>query len=593
MTILMLCLLGILLISRKGYCFDGKKWHVSTGNLSVSFIQASPIGAYPKDGYQIEPPPPHAELVELKHNGAIAYEDYIAWGAVERQPGKWDWRQHDAVCDALKKAGLQYVVYNWVHFPPVWLRESPNWTPMRCLEHHTNTNYLSIFDPRTLEYYDHFYKELAAHFGSRIDGVYACILGPYGEGNYPLMVPEFINMGHCHEGYWCADAYAVSAFRDAMRSTYQTIGALNAAWGSSYRNFASVAFPKIISEGVKPSPKVFSTAEARREWLDFITWYHQALIDFTYKSLQITLRYFPKEKVRTKPGGNAGGVNPIAWGTYCPGYAKMAQGMGITMQPADCRGAVFGDKWTASAYNHYKINMSTEPAGGMDNITFVRRMFSDATGGASQLFTYEYMQHAPLIQRYVHLYTGKPGDTHIAVLCPTTDYRLGADFTPIINASEVLRDYTDFDVLDELLIIDGALTSKYKTAVILMGEYVEQTVLDKLEHWVKSGGQLVICAPTSMHNVEGVTWSLLNMQKLGSGRITVIPAEADYHQWIAKLIPAVDEELLNDGVKDGVWVAVRCKQTLLFNTTNQPVKCKPASVKQEVTIPPLTIVEVN
>ena len=249
----------------------------------------------------------------------------------------------------------------------------------------------------------------------------------------------------------------------------------------------------------------------------------------------------------------------------------MALGLGITMQPADCRGAVFGDKWIASAYHYYNINMSTEPAGGMDNVTFVRRMFSDATGGASQLFTYEYMLHAPLIQRYVHLYTGKPSDTHIAVMCPTTDYRLGADFTPIINASEVLRDYTDFDVLDELLITEGALTSKYKTAVILMGEFVEQTVLDKLEQWVKNGGHLVVCAPTAMHNVEGVSWPLLNMQKLGSGRITVIPAEADYHQWIAKLIPAVDEELLNDGVKDGVWIAVRGKQTLLFNTTNQPV----------------------
>ena len=44
-------------------------------------------------------------------------------------------------------------------------------------------------------------KNLSAHFTDRIDDVYACILGPYGEGNYPLMVPDWVKMAHCHEGY--------------------------------------------------------------------------------------------------------------------------------------------------------------------------------------------------------------------------------------------------------------------------------------------------------------------------------------------------------------------------------------------------------
>ena len=42
----------------------------------------------------------------------------------------------------------------------------------------------------------------------RVENVYACILGPYGEGNYPLRVPDWVDMGHCHEGYWCADRFA-------------------------------------------------------------------------------------------------------------------------------------------------------------------------------------------------------------------------------------------------------------------------------------------------------------------------------------------------------------------------------------------------
>ena len=187
--LILMSLLPAAILAQAAVAFNGSKWNISTGNLSVSFIQASPIGAYPRPGY-LEPPPPVETLVKMKEQGLVAYEDYIAWGAIEREPGKWDWTQHDRVREAVKKAGLHYVVYDWVHFPPVWLRESGKATLMRCVEHHQDTNYLSIFDPKTIEYYDRFYKALFRHFGDRIDGVYACILGPYGEGNYPHRCPQ-------------------------------------------------------------------------------------------------------------------------------------------------------------------------------------------------------------------------------------------------------------------------------------------------------------------------------------------------------------------------------------------------------------------
>ena len=166
--------------------FDGRPWNVSSGNLSVSFIQASPIGAYPRPDF-LEAPPSVESQRHLKSLGLVANEDYIAWGAVEREPGQWSWKQHDAVEQALHQAGLKYVVYNWAHFPPVWLRDQQkeNRTLMRCLEHGQEANYLSIFDPRTIEWYDHFYKALHEHFGSRIDDVYACILGPVWRRQLP------------------------------------------------------------------------------------------------------------------------------------------------------------------------------------------------------------------------------------------------------------------------------------------------------------------------------------------------------------------------------------------------------------------------
>ena len=169
-------------------------------------------------------------------------------------------------------AGLKYVVYTWLHFPPTWLREKPaDRTLMRCLEHGQETNYLSIFDPRTIAAYDHFYKNLHDHFGDRIDDVYACILGPYGEGNYPLHVPHWVNMGHCHEGWWCGDEFATRAFAAAMRSKYGDIDKLNAAWGASLSRFEDVRPPtKLSDEKFKPTPSAFATPQARRRVARFL-----------------------------------------------------------------------------------------------------------------------------------------------------------------------------------------------------------------------------------------------------------------------------------------------------------------------------------
>ena len=119
---ILLCICAVTEAQSTTQPFDGRPWNLSTGNLSVNFIRTSPIGAAPQAGY-LEPPPPADALKKLHDAGLVNYEDYVAWGAVEREPGEWHWAQHDRMYAALHAAGLQYVVYNWVHFPPVWLRE--------------------------------------------------------------------------------------------------------------------------------------------------------------------------------------------------------------------------------------------------------------------------------------------------------------------------------------------------------------------------------------------------------------------------------------------------------------------------------------
>src|SRR5580704_3405044 len=300
MVVLFLAVTGFDALAQTNGPFDGRPWHISTGNLSVFYTQQSPIGASPHPNI-IEAPPSVESQKHLRDLGLVANEDYISWGAVEREPGKWDWTQHDAMEKTLHAAGLQYVAYKWVHFPPVWLsdQQTSKRTLMRCLEHGLEANYLSIYDPRTIEWYDHFYKALHEHFGDRIDHVYACILGPYGEGNYPLQEKSWVNMGHCHDGYWCGDDYGVKAFRKALQREYGSVRRLNLAWQSDYASFDEILPPKELrDEKFNPGPDEFPTPADKRRWLDFITWYDQAIIDFAEQSVKTVLKYYPAEKVR-------------------------------------------------------------------------------------------------------------------------------------------------------------------------------------------------------------------------------------------------------------------------------------------------------
>jgi hypothetical protein len=89
-------------------------------------------------------------------------------------------------------------------------------------------------------------------------------------------------------------------------------------------------------------------------------------------------------------------------------------------------------------------------------------------------------------------------------MCPTTLYRLGGDLGSTIRGGAKLRDLAEYDVLDELLIADGALTNaKYKSLIVIQPDFVEDAVLDKIEAWVKAGGRLILRGDAPLKNIAG------------------------------------------------------------------------------------------
>lgn len=612
-----------------------KRLPISIGNFSVGWIQHSPVGAFPDPNYNGEPVPPAENWAMHHKNGVNAFEDYVAWGAVEREPGKWDWSRQIEVADKQHAGGLEYDPYLWLMNPPAWMRQGEGAIPvtvpgepgapdhctvMRCLEHDEPTQTLSIWDPATVQWFERYYRECHKAMGDKIGRIYVGLVGPYGEGNYPLPIFDFLKIGHCHEGYWCGDAYARKAFVQSFKKRYRTLTALNSAWGTSFGKWEEVTFPEEIKAGKLLKAEERTDPKARRRWVDFIEWYHQSLIDFSVDVTKAAMKYFPAEKLKMKPGGAAGGVNPIAWGTYCPGYAKAIGELKVPgskskvrLQPADCHGTPFADRWYGTAYRFYGIPFTTEPAGGMDEKTFRRRVFMDSSNGTSEMFSYEWEKHMADGLKWIHLYRGIASITDVAVLCPTTWYRMNGDVWPVIRAADGLRDITDFEVADELLVKDDYL-AKSKTRVLMWlgGPVVDRPVLEKIVRWVENGGILVANmaqAPTDIEGRNDLGQKLFppvsqdkplpTTMKLGKGLIVNDPIPGNmatrkfaemmraavYHPEklgplgsaafpIAGKLPTLHGAPEVDSEFDGVWTAVFPDMMLLFNSNDKPVDVK-------------------
>lgn len=577
---------------------------IITGNQSVVYIQHSPIGAFPSSAG--EPIPAEAGFHREHLQGVKADEDYEAWGAIEKTPGVWDWKHYDQMVSTQRAAGLEYDSYLWLHCPPVWLREGKfnlldapdHCTLFRCMEHDLPTNTLSIFDPATVQWFERYYRHQAAHLGDRLGRTYVALVGPYGEGNYPLPFAEdWLNEGHCHQGWWCNDPYAHRTFQSAMKQKYTNLTALNRAWNAQFQRWDALNFPDELKLGpakMKPAEERTYIPE-RRRWLDFMAWYLQAIPDFSEKVYLAARKYWRADQLKMKPGGSSGGVNPLYFGTYCPAYAKAVGKYHLRMQPADLAGHIFGDNWISTAYRFYGAPLSSEPPGALSRADFLRRMFSDGCGGASELFTYEWSQHARDARRWIHLYRGIPSRKDAAVFAPSTWYMMNGSLQPSIDATTALRDLVDVDVLDELPISDGALR-RHRVLIAFQMPVVERDILVKILEWVKGGGILVARAPVFPTDVESKTEltrrlfprpfredSSTSVAHVGSG-LTVRYAygNRDHETGFLQLVErAVYEpsawipgrrgaERVDDGL-DGVWTAVFPDRLVFYNYNRQPV----------------------
>ncbi len=159
----------------------------------------------------------------------------------------------------------------------------------------------------------------------------------------------------------------------------------------------------------------------------------------------------------------------------------------------------------------------------------------------------------------------------------TTLYRIGGNLQPSIIGGAKLRDLAEYDVLDELLIVDGALTKTYRAMIVIEPDFIEDAVLDRIETWQKAGGTLILVGSQSLRNIAG--------EPRLSGGATVRVAT------VPDLAPVLAGMTGVDGKFDGLMTCRRGEQVFIYNANDKTasITIDSAGASADIVIEPHTI----
>ncbi len=439
----------------------------------------------------------------LKRIGVFADCDYQAWSMVEPQPGKWDFSRYIKTAQLVKKAGLDYIPFCWVHYPPQWYLDSPDFVPYRCAEHCEDLIQLSPWSPKVWEVYRSYYQAQKKAMGDYIGWIRVATPSDYGEIGYPAgMTSWLVPQKHAHAGFWCGDKYAVADFQSQMKSKFKTLKALNARWGTAFKQWDHVTQPVTLDDAARKQAWNSKKSTDMRRWLDFMDWYNGFWVRFVPGLCGVIRESYPKNQQIVSIGY---GAEKNYFGNDVTRLVQMAKKTKIALQtPGNV--SYYSQKRVSTACRFYGVPYYTEPPGDVQPNDEMRRLYNDIANGISVFFDYppNMDRVRPQLKEYKDFMTGAQPVVDFAIFNSTINFRLeddGAYPGPAYLLGEGSEQY-DYDVVDETLINDGVL-KHYRVMAYVYGNTTEQSSLKKIAEWVKQGGALITSQMGTVSSVEG------------------------------------------------------------------------------------------
>ena len=572
-------------------------------------------------------------LKTARELGVSGIEYHVSWGFAEPEEGKWDWSIYKRDARKIRESGYQYITYVWIQNLPRWVRNNPAYPRASNVDTGLETDSLSIFADKTREAYDQFYAEFAKELGTEVDILRVGTPNDYGETAYPAgAADQYFPLKNNGPGLWVNEPDARAHFKRKMEAKYRSLANLNRAWNTQFTSFDGLDYPK--------------DATHKRYWLDFINWYHDAFTEELGKLLDIARKHFPSTPLNINLGWP---FEKVCLGQDLTGIVKMCAAKNVCVRtPTGAMVPFLYTKRVATAARHYPPpKFSSEPAGSDDpRKDIAMALFKDLTTGVNWHFDYlpNLRRGKDFIEEYRHLWRGGAyPKVDGALFFPTSAHRLedwnnwrvknflftGGFPEGLMPLAEKLRDIWDYDVVDERLVSDNALTA-YKMLFWPIGTITEAATLRKIHGWIEQGGILLVKDLAKITTVEGgagafaalsrptssgVPMKPVRMIKAGKGY--VFDGQGDLEQLLTLIAHRGDLKILNphypprltdvvpvDTANDNVLVSQFKEGILLFNksesevTTDlsyQPRTGKPAYEKlpPKITLPPLAFRWIN
>ena len=245
-------------------------------------------------------------------------------------------------------------------------------------------------------------------------------------------------------------------------------------------------------------------------------WYLDSMTRYCRAITAAARKHFPETRIFWLLGGN----EQSQTGQDQSGQAKAAAEMGVTIrsthggcQPFAANYATM-HKRIASACKFYGVPFWTEPPYVMDAPTTVGRIFEAVSCGASVFYDWAWNPLRPAVAEVYKAYSryltlDKPV-VDVALFYPTSQHYLNAEDVTGLGAyprgfqtlATQVREVFDFDILDERMIVDGALAG-YRVLAFLDGSVAEASTLQAIADWVHAGGVAVTYDLGTVQTVEG------------------------------------------------------------------------------------------
>lgn len=225
------------------------------------------------------------DLLRMKENGiTVVRIGEFAWSIVEKTEGEFDYCFFDSFLDLAEEVGMQVIFGTPTATPPAWLTEKYP----EVLNANIEGTLYRHGARRHYNYNSKKYQELSARIVTKFAEHYAkrsCVIG--------WQIDNEIN---CELAVFYSQSDTL-AFRTFLKEKYQTLDALNAAWGTVFWNQTYTAWEEIFVPR-----KTIGVAVNPHQVLDYTRFISESARRFVHMQSEIVRSYIKEDDFITTNG---------------------------------------------------------------------------------------------------------------------------------------------------------------------------------------------------------------------------------------------------------------------------------------------------